>query len=46
MRKQAFGERRVSVIGLGSGDFGGKIRESRAREFMDAYVAISWLFQF
>ena len=40
MRKQAFGERRVSVIGLGSSDFGGKITESRAREFMDAYVAI------
>lgn len=40
MRKQAFGNREVSVIGLGSGEFGGKIAESRAREFMDAYAAI------
>lgn len=40
MRKQAFGENQVSVIGLGSGDFGGKCPESQAREFMDAYVAL------
>ena len=40
MRKQDFGNSRVSVIGLGSADFGGKIAESLAREFMDAYAAI------
>ena len=40
MRKQEFGDHRVSVIGLGSADFGGKIAESLAREFMDAYAAI------
>ncbi len=40
MRKQAFGSYRVSVIGLGSADFGGSCPESRAREFMDTYAAI------
>ena len=40
MRKQAFGNRQVSVIGLGSGEFGGKIPESQARGFMDAYAAL------
>lgn len=40
MRKQAFGDRQVSVIGLGSGEFGGKISERQAREFMDAYADI------
>lgn len=40
MRKQAFGNQQVSVIGLGSGDFGGKTAESQAREFMDAYTAM------
>ena len=40
MRKQAFGDCQVAVIGLGSGDFGGKTGESRAREFMDAYLAL------
>ncbi len=40
MRKQAFGGRQVSVIGLGTAEYGGKIGESRAREFMDAYLAI------
>lgn len=40
MRKQLFGDRQVSVIGLGSGEFGGKTAESQAREFMDAYAAI------
>ena len=38
MRKQAFGNRQVSVIGLGTGDFGGKTAESLARELMDAYA--------
>jgi len=40
MRKQAFGDRQVSVIGLGSGEFGGRIPESQAREFMDTYAAM------
>jgi aryl-alcohol dehydrogenase-like predicted oxidoreductase len=40
MRRQAFGNRQVSVIGLGSGEFGGKIPESQAREFMDTYAAV------
>ena len=40
MRKQAFGDTLVSVLGLGSGDFGGKTPESQAREFMDAYAAM------
>ena len=40
MRKQAFGDRQVSVIGLGSAEFGGKTAESLAREFMDTYAAM------
>ena len=40
MRKQPFGDYQVSVIGLGSGEFGGKVAESKAREFMDAYTGI------
>ena len=40
MRKQAFGTYSVSVIGLGSTDFGGRCEESRAREFLDAYVSL------
>ncbi len=40
MRKQAFGPYRVSVIGLGSGEFGGRCCETAAREFMDAYRAL------
>ena len=40
MRKQPFGDFQVSVIGLGSGDFGGKCPESLAREFMDAYAGL------
>ena len=40
MRKQSFGTFQVSVIGLGSGEFGGKCPESQAREFMDAYIGL------
>ena len=40
MRKQAFGAYQVSVIGLGSGDFGGTCDESLARDMMDTYVAM------
>ncbi len=32
--------RRTSVIALGTMDFGGKIEEGKAREFMDAYVEL------
>ena len=37
MRYQEFCGRNASVIALGTMDFGGKIEESRAFEFMDAY---------
>ena len=40
MRKQAFGAYQVSVIGLGSSEFGGKCAEGQAREFMDLYTAM------
>ena len=37
MKKKRFGNKQVSVIGLGSSDFGGRCPESLAREFLDAY---------
>ena len=40
MRTHRFGSREVSVIGLGTADFGGRIAESLAREFLDAYIGI------
>jgi len=40
MRYADFCGRKASVIALGTMDFGGKIEESRAREFMDAYVEL------
>ncbi len=40
MRTHQLGGRNVSVIGLGTADFGGKCPESRAREFLDAYTEI------
>lgn len=40
MRYADFCGRQAAVIALGTMDFGGKIAESRAREFMDAYVEI------
>ena len=40
MRKQAFGSAQASVIGLGTGEFGGRCPEGQAREFMDAYAAL------
>ena len=40
MRKQKFCHRDVSVIGLGTGKFGGTCPESLARDFMDAYTAM------
>ena len=40
MRTRQFGQRQVSVIGLGSGEYGGTCPEGQAREFMDAYRAL------
>ena len=40
MRYADFCGRKTSVIALGTMDFGGKIEEGKAREFMDAYVSI------
>ena len=40
MRYADFCGKQASVIALGTMDFGGRIEESRAREFMDAYVEI------
>ena len=40
MRYAEFCGRETSVIALGTMDFGGRIEEGRAREFMDAYVEI------
>lgn len=40
MRYIDFCGKKCAVIALGTMDFGGKIEESRAREFMDAYVEI------
>ena len=40
MRYADFCGRETAVIALGTMDFGGLIEESRAREFMDAYVEI------
>ncbi len=41
MRTHTFGNREVSVIGLGTADFGGKIPESLACEFMDMYIGLN-----
>jgi len=40
MRYKDFCGRQASVIALGTMDFGGRIEEGRAREFMDAYMEI------
>ena len=40
MRYMKFCGRDASVVALGTMDFGGRIEEGRAREFMDAYVAL------
>lgn len=40
MRYAEFCGRQTAVIALGTMDFGGKIEEARARDFMDAYVEI------
>jgi len=40
MRYADFCGKQAAIIALGTMDFGGKIEESRARDFMDAYVEI------
>ena len=40
MRYADFCGRQASVLALGTMDFGGKIEEGRAREFMDAYLEV------
>ena len=40
MRYADFCGRQASVLALGTMDFGGKIEEGRAREFMDAYIEL------
>lgn len=40
MRQADFCGKKASVIALGTMDFGGKIEEGKAREFMDAYMEI------
>ena len=40
MRYRQFGGKAVSVIALGSTDFGGSIPESKCHEFLDAWVEI------
>ena len=40
IRKQAFGSYQVSVIGLGTSEFGGKCPEGAAWEFMDKYMEL------
>ncbi len=41
MRTHPFGSREVSVIGLGTANFGGTTAESQACEFMDMYIAMN-----
>ena len=40
MLKRKFGTRDVSILALGTADYGGTFPEAKAREFMDAYVEI------
>ena len=40
MKYAQFIDREASVIALGTMDFGGRIEEGRAQEFMDAYIEI------
>ena len=40
MRKQALGSCEVSVIGMGTAEFGGRHPEGLARDLLDAYVSI------
>ena len=40
MRKQAFGKYEISVIGMGTAEFGGRHPEGLARDLLDAYVSI------
>ena len=40
MRKQALGNDEVSVIGMGTAEFGGRHPEGLARDLLDAYVSL------
>ena len=40
MRYREWGGRRVSVIAFGSAEFGGRVPEGQARDFLDAYAAL------
>lgn len=40
MRYRELGGKRVSVLALGTGDFGGKIAEEKGREFLDAWAEL------
>ena len=40
MRKQSFGKYEISVIGMGTAEFGGRHPEGLARDLLDAYVSI------
>ena len=40
MRKQALGKYEVSVIGMGTAEFGGRHPEGLARDLLDAYVSL------
>ena len=40
MRKRIFGNNEVSVIGMGTAEFGGRHPEGLARDLLDAYVSI------
>ncbi len=44
MLTHAFGNRQVSVIGLGSGEFGGTCAESLARDILDTYTELGGCF--
>ena len=44
MRKQAFGDYQVSVIGMGTAEFGGRHPEGLARDLLDAYMALDGSF--
>ena len=40
MRKQALGKYEVSIIGMGTAEFGGRHPEGLARDLLDAYVSL------
>ena len=44
MRKKAFGDCQVSVIGMGTAEFGGRHPEGLARDLLDAYMSLDGSF--